>query len=470
MWRTTNKFGEAWELAKISIHVLRVEDDPPRRHIIRRYTIFQSTSSVWRTTLFRCCFCASRYKFQSTSSVWRTTQRGGRSWVAQNHFNPRPPCGGRPRHCDAYARTGRISIHVLRVEDDHSDFMRCAVGFYFNPRPPCGGRRRCHAELRGDQRFQSTSSVWRTTVADAGIGNGDPDFNPRPPCGGRPGAKSADTAAQKISIHVLRVEDDGREGGGAGDEPDFNPRPPCGGRRRIVHRQHSMFQQFQSTSSVWRTTLAPPCVRGAADFNPRPPCGGRPGLGWAAQMRPYISIHVLRVEDDALCHALPGGARLFQSTSSVWRTTPRPRDGGEARVYFNPRPPCGGRHGIVMHTPERDVFQSTSSVWRTTVIACAAAPQSRRISIHVLRVEDDLTRRSQWWTTADFNPRPPCGGRPSTAGQCIHTANFNPRPPCGGRQQKQRKISICIHYNTAICTDLQLKQSAYAFVCTDRDK
>lgn len=71
------------------------------------------------------------------------------------------------------------------------------------------------------------------------------------------------------------------------------------------------------------------------------------------------------------------------------------------------------------------LFQSTSSVWRKT-----------------------------------------CGFHPSR----FERLHFNPRPPCGGRQQKQRKISICIHYNTAICTDLQPKQSAYAFVCTDKDK
>lgn len=71
------------------------------------------------------------------------------------------------------------------------------------------------------------------------------------------------------------------------------------------------------------------------------------------------------------------------------------------------------------------LFQSPSSVWRTTIRALQA-PQ--------------------------------------------RTKNFNPRPPCGGRQQKQRKISICIHYNTAICTDLQPKQSDYASICTDKDK
>ena len=56
---------------------------------------------------------------------------------------------------------------------------------------------------------------------------------------------------------------------------------------------------FQSTSSVWRTTT----VR-----------------GWAKQAR-EISIHVLRVEDDAEVRRNATFASVFQSTSSVWRTT-----------------------------------------------------------------------------------------------------------------------------------------------------
>lgn len=70
---------------------------------------------------------------------------------------------------------------------------------------------------------------------------------------------------------------------------------------------------------------------------------------------------------------------LFQSPSSVWRTTlPQRHKGGHI------------------------IFQSTSSVWRTTA--------------------------------------------------------------------KTEKNLYFYSYNTAICTDLQPKQSAYAFVCTDRDK
>ena len=78
-----------------------------------------------------------------------------------------------------------------------------------------------------------------------------------------------------------------------------------------------------------------------------------------------ISIHVLRVEDDL---TLPG----FK-----WHDTD-----------FNPRPPCGGRRVCKMENVTLELFQSTSSVWRTTYLF---PPKVFRgaISIHVLRVEDD---------------------------------------------------------------------------------
>ena len=80
-----------------------------------------------------------------------------------------------------------ISIHVLRVEDDFP---------YFDG-------------LAHKAKFQSTSSVWRTTN-DASIL----------------------VFSEEISIHVLRVED------------DF--------KNSAVERLPFV---FQSTSSVWRTTL-----------------------------------------------------------------------------------------------------------------------------------------------------------------------------------------------------------------------
>ena len=127
--------------------------------------------------LFRCvCFAGGRHQtildetvgpiFQSPSSVWRTTKAGrmDRLWEG-------------------------ISIHVLRVEDDRNWANGYALKSRddFNPRPPCGGRRRRVLDAQHRVRFQSTSSVWRTT-----------------------GITFSEDSTKNISIHVLRVEDDSK--------------------------------------------------------------------------------------------------------------------------------------------------------------------------------------------------------------------------------------------------------------------
>ena len=79
---------------------------------------------------------------------------------------------------------------------------------------------------------------------------------------------------------------------------------------------------------------------------------------------------------------------LFQSPSSVWRTTVPGKCPGAAGTDFNPRPPCGGRQVPAGSQHPQPPFQSASSVWRTTVTN-RFWPLAGRISIHVLRVEDD---------------------------------------------------------------------------------
>ena len=123
--------------------------------------VFQSTPSVWRETASTRKFLTSEI-FQSTPSVWRETfpslyplrcliisihslrVEGDQVFKIRRfttkHFNPLPPCGGRPKTSPADAQ----DIH-------------------FNPLPPCGGRR--HNSLMFSSFF---------------------NFNPLPPCGGRP--------------------------------------------------------------------------------------------------------------------------------------------------------------------------------------------------------------------------------------------------------------------------------------------
>ena len=124
----------------------------------------------------------------------------------------------------------RISIHVLRAEDDSIGGMSFAQWLNFNPRPPCGGRQTLCKLLVGFVGFQSTSSVRRTT---------QPFSHASYPI--------------DISIHVLRAEDDAVPAFKSLNSLHFNPRPPCGGR--LLAATHGAFHaQFQSTSSVRRTT------------------------------------------------------------------------------------------------------------------------------------------------------------------------------------------------------------------------
>ena len=280
----------------------------------------------------------------------------------------------------------------------------------FNPRPPCGGRRLMGEQEIMPSRFQSTSPVWRTTTTHWRICQWVLHFNPRPPCGGRPLCE----LYSKSWCH-------------------FNPRPPCGGRLkvRVVVYRHSDISihvprveddknedvngnstnLFQSTSPVWRTTLS---VRKEnayrMEFQSTSPVWRTTGIFPFVDSRSYISIHVPRVEDD------------FEEVSAlddVSNFNPRPPCGGRhgkpAHYHyaddFNPRPPCGGRPASEWTNSSNVKFQSTSPVWRTTSLYQVFA----RLSIH-------------------FNPRPPCGGRPLWSLQLRHlTRYFNPRPPCGGR-------------------------------------
>ena len=84
---------------------------------------------------------------------------------------------------------------------------------------------------------------------------------------------------------------------------------------------------------------------------------------------------------------------------------------------FNPRPPCGGRPSAPGSPSWAAVFQSTPPVWGATGDHTILR-HDIGISIHAPRV----------------------GGDQHQTGAGAGDQHFNPRPPCGGRQQKQLKI------------------------------
>ena len=123
----------------------------------------------------------------------------------------------------------------------------------FNPRPPRGGRLVPRGLVgRYPAEFQSTSSARRTTKYDISVAN-----------------------AINISIHVLREEDDLRS------TPAFNWR-----------------FLFQSTSSARRTTDALLSSHLNLEFQSTSSARRTTQKHTGVQLEVFISIHVLREEDD----------------------------------------------------------------------------------------------------------------------------------------------------------------------------
>ena len=148
---------------------------------------------------------------------------------------------------------------------------------------------------------------------------------------------------------------------------NFNPRAPCGARQR-----------------GWSLYFVIVC------FNPRAPCGAR-------QLQ---DIRNIRINE-------------FQSTRPVWGATwayglcPVPS------WRFNPRAPCGARRQIsVCIVPDRP-FQSTRPMRGATgTEQCGCPPEA--VSIHAPHAGRDAHRGVLRSSRGGFNPRAPCGARPSS--------------------------------------------------------
>ena len=82
--------------------------------------------------------------------------------INKRDFNPRAPCGARPRHIQRFARA-----------------------FYFNPRAPCGARRLPRRLTASSATFQPTRPLRGATYSVHAHWYFRRYFNPRAPCGAR---------------------------------------------------------------------------------------------------------------------------------------------------------------------------------------------------------------------------------------------------------------------------------------------
>ena len=151
-------------------------------------------------------------------------------------------------------------------------------------------------------------------------------------------------------------------------------------------------RKFQSTLPVWGATF---------DFD-------------VHAMIFSISIHAPRVGSDPTFVASEPRPKEFQSTPPVWGATTK-FYAKNAKIYR---------------------FQSTLPVWGATRRGNHQLYQ-HQISIHAPRVGSDSINIGHSARRLNFNPRSPCGERPSA--WCYNVAtrlNFNPRSPCGERPAK----------------------------------
>ena len=208
MWRTTLGHHLVLQLCQISIHVLHVEDDFFSLMWSAAAFVFQSTSSMWRTTLILLLGRMVLLIFQSTSSMWRTTLGDPSALLSSKDFNPRPPCGGRPGFLQINSLVRGISIHVLHVEDD---LVRSLLNMGFDGFQSTSSMWRTTGHHQIDTRplrFQSTSSMWRTTLRPLLTIGLHIQFQSTSSMWRTTGKVKVASPGVAISIHVLHVEDD----------------------------------------------------------------------------------------------------------------------------------------------------------------------------------------------------------------------------------------------------------------------
>ena len=150
---------------------------------------------------------------------------------------------------------------------------------------------------------------------------------------------------------------------------------------------------------------------------------------------------------------------------------PRPPRGGRPQAgraggqggHFNPRPPRGGRLVAAAEFLQEKAgqFQSTPPARGATRSCRPQPPPTLSISIHAPREGGDVWRAIRSHPLSYFNPRPPRGGRhaflkkraaedpfqstPPARGATFrgierheNRGDFNPRPPRGGRPRGLR--------------------------------
>ena len=283
--------------------------------------------------------------------------------ILPRYFNPRSPCGERP---EAPGKQGQLRN--------------------FNPRSPCGERPNTTSTGFISFIFQSTLPVWGATNTWS-LGRSTLVFQSTLPVWGATEMIFSSSFCILISIHAPRVGSDRAYQHCPVPGRHFNPRSPCGERR------------YECPVPVCSAAISIHAPRVGSDYFRISGDLGRP-----------ISIHAPRVGSDFVTVSKLLPILRFQSTLPVWGATHQ----GHVR---------SDRKTISIHAPRvgSDSEPTISESWLF-------------ISIHAPRVGSDPMRSPHFSHPCLFQSTLPVWGATSFSDPtCIWGSDFNPRSPCGER-------------------------------------
>ncbi len=364
------------------------------------------------------------YRFQSTRPVRGATSVSSLPSASVRGFNPRAPCGARPKRRMSEAQKGKVSIHAPRAGRDPFIEDASVDTDCFNPRAPCGARPFVSTQGLSGYTFQSTRPVRGAT-----------------------GLVNVTVFRNYVSIHAPRAGRDGRWLAKEDETGCFNPRAPCGARLETwsICPNISWFQStrpvrgathgnksggFMGSVSIHapragRDSLVLLSVLSFRGFNPRAPCGARPSSFKRSSFILTVSIHAPRAGRDS-------ASRKIDIDSGC----------------FNPRAPCGARQLNTRVKSDRTTFQSTRPV-RGATIGQDLQRSKRMVSIHAPRAGRDTRLKASGHHLKGFNPRAPCGARQKSKQKEQAEAEFQSTRPVRGATvcqfPRKRLVAVSIH-------------------------
>ena len=213
---------------------------------------------------------------------------------------------------------------------------------------------------------------------------------------------------------------------------------PLAGRDNYATGMTANSIRFQPTRPLRGATPRPRhgCA-GSMLFQPTRPLRGATIQRLHSQRAIYISTHApLAGRDDLVPPFIcEGGISTHAPLAGRDGYNPRPRQDG--RPYFNPRAPCGARHGSTIKRGDGMRFQPTRPLRGATISSHHLSAREVFQPTRPLRgaTLEALKDRA----VLDISTHAPLAGRDNSACWLVSKSrDFNPRAPCGARLELGR--------------------------------